>query len=159
MNLACTARLQSLGGSLESGNKFTQHDAARRKTVAIMSTFQGRLGRDPEIKFLDSGAVCNFSVAVDGRGKDAPPTWVRVAVWGKSGETVAEHFEKGKGIFISGELSVREYHTKDGDPRYSVECNANHWEFVSSSKGDDGPPRESDESSTPRPSRTSRSNG
>ena len=36
----------------------------------------GRAGRDPEVKYFDSGkVVCNFSLAVNRIKRDDPPDW------------------------------------------------------------------------------------
>ena len=76
-----------------------------------------RLGRDPELKTLDSGSVvANFSVAADNKyvkGEDKlPPVWVGVDVWGKRAEFVTEYFKKGSLIELTGKLSTREWEGK-----------------------------------------------
>ena len=90
----------------------------------------GRLGRDAEQRYTSGGtAVCNFSIAVDRRGKDnegekKPPLWLKVVLWGKLGETIGKYLKKGKQVAIQGELDIREFDRKEGGKGTSVEINA-----------------------------------
>lgn len=99
----------------------------------------GNLGKDPELKFTDSGkAVCNFSVATSERwkGEDGEKhentTWHNVVVWGKMAETIKEFFSKGKEIFIEGRINNRSYNDKDGNTKYVSEIVASSFSFTSS---------------------------
>jgi single-strand DNA-binding protein len=66
--------------------------------------FIGRLGRDPEIKFFDTGkSVCSFSIAVD-RGRDRDPLWLPCKAWGKTGELVNDYCKKGNQVAVQGAL-------------------------------------------------------
>lgn len=81
--------------------------------------FTGNVGKDAEIRNTNQGdAVCNFNVAVkQGFGKDAPTAWYRVEVWGKRGESLAQHIVKGSKVAVCGELIIGEY---EGKPQYRV---------------------------------------
>ena len=86
----------------------------------------GNLGRDAEIKHLPSGeSVTEFTVAVSGFKKDAPPMWLRCSLFGKRGESVAKYLTKGSRIGVTGQLQVREWDAKDGAKKTSVEIRAN----------------------------------
>jgi single-strand DNA-binding protein len=93
----------------------------------------GRLGNEPELKFTTGGkAVAEFSIACDENKKNGDQwekvstTWLRVAVWEKDAEAVAEHLKKGDLVTVIGQLTVREYEKKDGSKGTSVEVkNAN----------------------------------
>ena len=87
-------------------------------------TFAGRLGRDPESRSAGSGTVCNFSVAVDQKKRDAPPIWVRVAAWGKLGEVCQQYLSKGRKVSVCGEVATREYNGKT-----QIEVTARQVEF------------------------------
>jgi single-strand DNA-binding protein len=87
----------------------------------------GRLGRDPEVKYLPSGqAVANFSVATsrtwtDKEGKQEERTeWHRIVAFGKRAELCGEYLSKGRQVYIEGELRTREWE-KDGQKRYTTE--------------------------------------
>lgn len=89
----------------------------------------GRLGRDPELRTMQSGdAVCNASIAVGRKWRDKnsgetkeQTTWVPLAFWGKSAELFAQYARKGSQIRVNGELTVRKYTDKDGMERTMTE--------------------------------------
>jgi single-strand DNA-binding protein len=94
----------------------------------------GRTVRQPELKFIPSSgkAVCNFTLAVDkGLSKEqkadfetrglATADFLRVTVWGKKAEAVANYVGKGKLVGVSGRLDVRNYTTQEGDRRTITE--------------------------------------
>ena len=93
----------------------------------------GRLGRDPESRDVAETTVCNFSMAVDGR-KDDPPTWFRVAAWGKPGEVCQRYLSKGRQACVVGPVSVREYDGRNGEKRFSLEVTAREVEFLAGGK-------------------------
>jgi len=105
-------------------------------------SFIGRLGRDPEVRYMPSGsAVCNFSIAVGQTWKDKETgqkkektEWVRISAFGKLAEICGEYLSKGKQILISGRMETRKWE-KDGEPQYSTEIIANDVQFLGS-RGD-----------------------
>ncbi len=91
-------------------------------------TATGRLGADPELRYLGSGKpVANFRIACDDRRKEGDEwktlstTWLAVDQWGDEAEAAAEHLKKGDLVTVVGQLNVREYDTNDGTKRLSVE--------------------------------------
>jgi single-strand DNA-binding protein len=67
----------------------------------------GRAGRDPEVKYFESGkVVCNFTIAVNRRSsnRDEPPDWFDLEVWDKTAEIAANYVKKGSLIGITGSL-------------------------------------------------------
>ncbi|MDZ4767110.1 MAG: single-stranded DNA-binding protein [Chloroflexota bacterium] len=96
----------------------------------------GNVGKDPEMKYLQSGSgVCNFSVAVsrkyttNGEQRDET-TWYRVAVWNKLAETANQYVRKGTQIMVVGRISVRAYMGNDGTPQASIELNADSFQLL-----------------------------
>lgn len=84
-------------------------------------TVAGQLGRDAETRFLPNGnAVTNFSVA-DSQGKDKPTIWWNCSLFGKRGEALAQYLVKGQSVTVSGYASEREYQTKDGTQKKTME--------------------------------------
>ena len=66
-------------------------------------TFVGKLGKSPDLRYTPKQeAVCNLSVAIY-QGKDQPPNWKKVVVWGKQAELCSVQLDKGKDIFVQGE--------------------------------------------------------
>ena len=90
-------------------------------------SFTGAVGRDADVKSTPSGqSVFNVTVANNiGFGDRQQTLWVRVALWGKRAETLAQYLKKGQQVFVSGELSMREYQAADGTTKSSLELNAN----------------------------------
>lgn len=91
-------------------------------------TFTGRLGGDPEARFMPDGKqVANFSIACgetwrDKSGEKKERTeWIKVVAWGKLGEIAAEYLSKGSKVLISGKLQTRSWDDKDGSKRYTTE--------------------------------------
>ena len=92
-------------------------------------TLVGRLTRDPEIRYVQSGtAVTSFSIAVNRRTKQGEEAmFVDIVAWDSPGRKLAEicntYLKKGMTVLIDGRLSIRSYETKEGEKRtvYEVE--------------------------------------
>ncbi|MGD2184434.1 single-stranded DNA-binding protein [Lusitaniella coriacea] len=71
----------------------------------------GRAGADPETRYFESGScLTKLSLAVDRRqGKDAPPDWFDLEIWGKTAEIAANYVKKGSAIGIQGEFKLDEW--------------------------------------------------
>lgn len=98
----------------------------------------GRLGRDPEVKFLTSGgAVCNFSVATDEKWTDKQgqkqerTEWHNIVAWGKLAEICGEYLAKGRQVYVEGSLRTEEYE-KDGVKKYATKVIARDVVFLGS---------------------------
>jgi len=90
-------------------------------------SFTGTVGRDAEVRSTPSGqTVLNVTVANNvGFGDRQQTLWVRVALWGKRAEGQLQNYlKKGQQVFVSGELTSREYQANDGTTRTSLELNA-----------------------------------
>src|SRR6266487_2740776 len=98
--------------------------------------FVGNAGRAPEIRATNDGMqVASFSLAVstwtrETEGvanakakatKEGEPIWLRIVAFGKLAETVEKFVKKGSQVLVAGRLSVREYTTKEGKEKTSVE--------------------------------------
>ena len=77
-------------------------------------TIAGRLGRDAELRRTQNGdPVLGFTVAVDdGYGQAKRTLWFKCSMWGKRGESLAQHLTKGSAVTVSGDLSTEEYQDK-----------------------------------------------
>lgn len=96
----------------------------------------GRLTKIPDIRQTNTGKnVCTFTLAVNRRYKDADgkttADFFSVQVWGKLAEVCARYLDKGKKIYVAGELRNRSYDAKDGTKRTVTEIIANEVEFLS----------------------------
>jgi single-strand DNA-binding protein len=96
-------------------------------------SFTGTVGRDAEARATPSGqSLLSFTVANNiGFGDRQQTLWVRVTLWGKRAEgSLQNYLKKGQQVFISGELTQREYQANDGTTRTSLELNANIVDLV-----------------------------
>ena len=105
-------------------------------------TITGNLTKDPELRHLDSGtAVCKMRVAVNSRRKDSSGEWVDkpnyfdVTVWGAQGENCSTYLSKGRPVAVDGRLEWREWESKEGGKRQSVEIIADSVQFLGSRDG------------------------
>lgn len=91
-------------------------------------TFSGRIGKDAETKYAQSGiAITTFSLAVDtGFGDKKKTMWLRCKVFKR--ENLGQHLTKGKPIMVRGELTINEWE-KDGQKHSMPEVICNEVEF------------------------------
>lgn len=85
-------------------------------------TINGRVGKEPELRFTPSGmAVLELSV-VDTYGKDdnKKSTWHNVIVFGKVAENCAATVSRLDNVIVVGRLEQDEYTKKDGTKGKSV---------------------------------------
>jgi single-strand DNA-binding protein len=113
--------------------------AATNINVVVVT---GNLTRDPELRSTPGGtSVCKLRVAVNSRRRDQGGEWVDkpnyfdVTVWGAQGENCANYLSKGRPVAIEGRLDWREWESKEGGKRQSVEIIANSVQFLGSRDG------------------------
>lgn len=107
-------------------------------------TVIGRLGRDPEMKYMPNGdPVTSFSIATDRQYNDRngakvkETTWFRVSVFGKQAEIANQYLSKGKLVLIEGRLRPDKnggpatFTKQDGTVGASFEVVANTVRFLS----------------------------
>lgn len=100
-------------------------------------TLVGRLGKDPELKEIATGAkVCRFSVATSEPSKAGEiTTWHNVECWENTAENVAKFLKKGSMCLINGSIKVDTYE-KDGEKRYANKIRAFSVKFLDSKPKD-----------------------
>ena len=85
----------------------------------------GRLGKDPEVRYTQSGtAVGKLNVAISGRKQIGGQwqdhvTWVSVKVFEKTAENAAQYLAKGDEVGIEGRLDLEQWTTKDTNEKRS----------------------------------------
>lgn len=104
----------------------------------------GRLGRDPESRFLPSGdEVVNMSIAVGKSWRDRESgekkeslTWVPVVVFGGLAGVCSRYLAKGSRVYIAGELRIRKWTDQSGQDRFTTEIIASNMQMLDSRQGD-----------------------
>ena len=90
----------------------------------------GNLGRDPEIRSMQSGSkMASFSIATSKRWKDKvtqeqkdKTSWHNIVVFGDGLVDIIEKYvKKGSKIYCEGELQTRKWQDQDGNDRYTTE--------------------------------------
>lgn len=107
----------------------------------------GSLTRDPEQKFTPSGtAVTQIGLAVNhtyktaGGEKREEVTFVDVEFWGKTAELIAEHYRKGRPIYVEGRLKLDSWDDKTtGQKRTKMRVVADKFEFLNGKEGSHQP--------------------
>jgi single-strand DNA-binding protein len=108
----------------------------------------GRLVKDPELKYTQSGsALANFSIAnnrtyVASGEKKEIVSYFNCIAWGKSGEVIVQYCKKGNRIAIEGRLQQRSWDDQEGKKRSTVEVVVENFQFLATSR-----PGSSEESS------------
>lgn len=84
-------------------------------------TIAGRLTRDAVTREAGSDKVTGFAVAVDDRSqKEKSTLFFDCSLWGKRGESLAQHLTKGSSVTVSGDFGTREY---EGKTYFTVRVN------------------------------------
>jgi single-strand DNA-binding protein len=86
-------------------------------------TVIGNVGRDPELRYANSGtAVLKFSVAdTIGRDDNKKTTWHDITVFGEMAENVGSALSKGQRVIIMGKLQKSKYMGRDGVEKEKAE--------------------------------------
>ncbi len=102
-------------------------------------TFTGRAGRDPEVRYFESGKmVAEFSIAVDGWKRDEKPLWLNLKIWGKIADVAANYVRKGSMIAVSGKLENETWTDRgSGEERSKIVLNVKDLTLLDSKKDSD----------------------
>ena len=99
----------------------------------------GRLVRDPEVRYTQSGKACvNFTLAIDRRksgDSNQQADFIQCVAWEKTAEVISRYCTKGKKIAVEGRIQTRSYEAKDGRKNYVTEVVVNSMEFCDSKGG------------------------
>lgn len=93
----------------------------------IVCCFTGRLGSDPESRFLANGSeVLQFSIVPhDSKAAEGAPEWIRVSIFvDKLAEDTAAKLSKGAEAYVEGRLQLGRWQGQDGTQRTGLRVNA-----------------------------------
>ena len=102
-------------------------------------TLVGRAGRDPEVRYFESGTmVANFTLAVNRRSRDEEPDWFNLEIWGKQAQVAADHVRKGYLLGIIGSLRIDKWTDRaTGEVRSKPVIRVDRLELLGSKRDDD----------------------
>jgi single-strand DNA-binding protein len=101
----------------------------------------GNVGKDPEVKDIQSGKVASFSVATSRKWKDKDGNvkeeteWHNVTMFGGIASVAERFICKGSKVAIEGRIRTRSYDDKDGVKRYVTEIVGENLELLSPKAG------------------------
>lgn len=109
----------------------------------------GRLARDPELRYAQTGtAMCRFTIAVDRRMNkqkkaeaeaNNQPTadFISCTAFNQTAELIANYHKKGSQIGVEGRIQTGSYE-KDGRTIYTTDVIVNSITFIGSSNSNQG---------------------
>jgi single-strand DNA-binding protein len=100
----------------------------------------GRLGADPEVRYMPSGAaVTTIRLATSRRWKDKQSNenreeteWHRVVFFGRLAEIAGEYLKKGSQAYVEGRIRTQKWQGQDGQDRYTTEIIAEEMHMLGS---------------------------
>ncbi len=107
----------------------------------------GNCGRDPEVRYLPSGAaVATVTLATSTRRKDKATgemveetQWHRLNFFDRLAEICGEYVKKGTQIYVEGRLRYGKYTDKDGIERQTTDITVNEMQLLGSRQGAGAP--------------------
>lgn len=106
-------------------------------------TIIGNLGADPEVRYLDGGAVvATFNVATTekytnrGGEKVEQTEWFRVELWNEQAKVAEKYLKKGNAVYVEGRLRTEIWTDKEGKERTSLRVRANTMQLLGSPNTD-----------------------
>ena len=111
-------------------------------------TLVGHAGRDPEIRFFESGTVVsNFTLAVNKPGKEEAPDWFHLEIWGKQAQVAADYVRKGSLIGVVGRMTSEQWTDRNsGEMRSKAVVKVERLALLGSKAGNTQPTGSSDTS-------------
>ncbi len=103
----------------------------------------GNCGRDPEVRYLPSGAaVATVTLATSSKRKDKATgemvedtQWHRLNFFDRLAEICGEYVKKGSQIYVEGRLKYGKYTDKDGVERNTVDITVSEMQLLGSRQG------------------------
>ena len=108
----------------------------------------GRAGRDPEVRYLESGSVvADFTLAVKRpRREEANPDWFNLKVWGKQAQVAADYVRKGALLGITGSIAEERWTDRaSGEERSKLVVRVGRLDLLGSRRDSEAAPAGGDQ--------------
>ena len=113
----------------------------------------GNVGRDPEVRYLDSGAapggqstkVATFTLATTDRYRDRNgelrenTEWHNIVVWRQLADVSEKFIRKGSQVYIEGHIRTRSYNDQQGQKKFMTEIVADNLQLLGRREGEGVP--------------------
>ena len=108
-------------------------------------TLVGRAGRDPEVRYFESGTmVANLTLAVNAFKRDDPPEWFNLEIWGKQAQVAVDYVRKGALIGVIGRIRMDKWTDRQtGQERMKPVVSVERLELLGSKRDQSEPPADS----------------
>ena len=102
----------------------------------------GYVGRDPEIRYVETRPIASFSLATDERpvrmldGTERPgrTEWHNIIMWDASAEFAERYIRKGTRLYVEGRLRYRIWEDRNTIKRTVTEIYVDSFEILGSSQ-------------------------
>ena len=99
----------------------------------------GNVGRDPEIRYVETRPVASFSLATTERayttssGAQIPERteWHNIVMWDRAAETAEKYIRKGTKLYIEGTLRTRTWEDRNTIKRTVTEIYVEAFDILS----------------------------
>ena len=113
----------------------------------------GNVGRDPEVRYLDSGSaqggqatkVATFTLATTDRYRDRAgelrenTEWHNLVLWRQLADLAEKYIRKGSQIYVEGRIRTRSYNDQQGQKKFMTEIVADNVQLLGRREGDGAP--------------------
>lgn len=106
----------------------------------------GNLGADPEVRYLESGAVvAQFNIATSERykGRDGnmieQTEWHRIELWDNLAKIAEQYLKKGNTVYVEGKIRTEEWTDKEGQARKTMRIRGTNMTLVGGGNKETGP--------------------
>jgi single-strand DNA-binding protein len=99
----------------------------------------GNLGRDPEVRYLESGVpVARFSIATSESYTDKSTgdkrevtDWHNIVLWRGLAKVAESYLKKGMKVYVEGKLKTRSWQDENNQTKYATEVVADQMTMLS----------------------------
>lgn len=99
----------------------------------------GNVGRDPEIRYVETRPVASFSLATTERayttssGAQIPERteWHNIVMWDRAAETAEKYIRKGTKLYVEGKLRTRTWEDRNTIKRTVTEIYVEAFDILS----------------------------
>lgn len=106
--------------------------------MANIVYLNGRLTKDPDVRYNGEMAMARFTLAVDRQNKEKDTDFIGCKCFGKTAELVEKYIGKGRLIGVAGRIQTGKY-DKDGRTIYTTDVIADRVEFLDKAKEESNP--------------------
>jgi len=133
--------VELMKGGSPTGCRIIDPSATGDITMGVNSiTLVGRAGRDPEVRYFESGSVvANLTLAVNRRSSGDEPDWFNLEIWGKQAQVAADYVRKGALVGIIGSFKLDRWTDRaSGEERTKPVIRVDRLELLGSKRDAEG---------------------